>query len=149
MNYSRRGFLGAAFASAATGFSACVTDKSGMAKAGAGKPDGISSFDENLSIIFSDAHVCGEEARAARFTPKRLAAFVDEVLAMRPLPKRVVHLGDLAYLHGHPADYAVSKPMLKRLEDAGIELVFCMGNHDRRSEFAKVWPGRLEKSPVP
>ena len=108
-----------------------------------------SDFDDNLSVIFSDAHVCGENVRAAKFTPKRLAAFVDEVLAMRPRPRRVIHLGDLAWHHGHPADYAVSKPMLKRLEDAGIELVFCMGNHDRRSEFAKAWPGHLEKSPVP
>ena len=58
-------------------------------------------------------------------------------------------LGDLAFLHGHPADYAVSKPLLKKLEAAGIELVFCMGNHDRRSAFDKEWPGRLAKSPVP
>ena len=103
MNCSRRNFLGIAAAGAAVG---CVS----------GKDDNLSgcSFDGNFSIVFSDAHVCGEDARAAKFTPKRLAAFVDEVLAMRPLPKRVIHLGDLAYLHGHPADYAVSKPMLKR-----------------------------------
>ncbi|MBR2837339.1 MAG: metallophosphoesterase [Kiritimatiellae bacterium] len=133
---SRRSFL----ALAAAGVAGCVSKRG--ADCGPG-------FDENLSVIFSDAHVCGEKARAASFTPKRLASFVDEVLAMRPMPRRVIHLGDLAYLHGHPADYAVSKPMLKRLEDAGVELVFCMGNHDRRSEFAKAWPGRLEKSPVP
>ena len=133
---NRRNFLGLAAAGATSG---CVNVMTG-AKGGQ---------DDNLSIIFSDAHVCGEEYRAANFTPKRLKAFVDEVLAMRPLPKRVIHLGDLAYTHGHPADYAVSKPMLKRLEDVGIELVFCMGNHDRRSAFAKEWPGRLEKSPVP
>ena len=144
MKFSRRGFLGLA----ATGFAGCMTDGGG--KAGNVVPNASQAkFDDNFSIIFSDAHVCGEDVRAAKFTPKRMAAFVDEVLAMRPLPKRVIHLGDLAYLHGHPADYAVSKPMLKRLEDAGIELVFCMGNHDRRSEFAKAWPGRLEKSPVP
>ena len=125
--------MGIAAASAAVG---CVS----------GKDDNLSGcpFDENLSIIISDAHVCGEKARAAEFTPKRLAAFVDEVLAMRPRPRRVIHLGDLAYLHGHPDDYAVSKPILKRLEAAGIELVFCMGNHDRRSAFAKEWPGVLE-----
>ena len=138
MYCSRRNFLGIAAAGAAVG---CVTGKDGNLS---GSP-----FDENLSIIISDAHVCGEKARAAEFTPKRLAAFVDEVLAMRPLPKRVIHLGDLAYLHGHPDDYAVSKPILKRLEDAGIELVFCMGNHDRRSAFDKAWPGILDKSPVP
>ena len=136
MDCSRRSFLGLA----AAGFAA------GCANLRAHTADG---FDENLSVVFTDAHVCGEQVRAAQFTPRRLAAFVDEVLAMRPLPRRVIHLGDLAYLHGHPADYAVAKPILKRLEDAGIELVFCMGNHDRRSEFDKAWPGILEKSPVP
>ena len=144
--FNRREFFGMGVLTALAG---CVsTGEAESAVASGGSLASGSLFDDNLSIIFSDAHVCGEEARAARFTPKRMKAFVDEVLAMRPLPKRVIHLGDLAYLHGHPADYAVSKPMLKRLEDAGIELVFCMGNHDRRSEFAKVWPGHLEKSPV-
>ena len=73
MNCSRRNFLGIAAAGAAVG---CVS----------GKADNLSGcpFDENLSIIISDAHVCGEKARAAEFTPKRLAAFVDEVLTMRP-----------------------------------------------------------------
>ncbi|MBR4616927.1 MAG: hypothetical protein IKO55_15055, partial [Kiritimatiellae bacterium] len=121
MNCSRRSFLGIA----AAGFAGCI----GRRVASGGDE---AAFDENLSIIFSDAHVCGEKVRAANFTPRRLKRFVDEVLAMRPLPRRVIHLGDLAYLHGHPDDYAVSQPMLKRLEVAGIELVFCMGNHDRR-----------------
>ncbi len=135
MSCSRRDFLGLAAAGFAAG---CL-----------GANGGKGRFDDNFTVIFSDAHICGENARAAKFTPKRISAFVDEVLAMRPLPRRVVHLGDLAFLHGHPADYAAAKPLLKRLENAGIELVFCMGNHDRRSEFGKVWPGLMEKSPVP
>ena len=151
MKFDRRSFL----ALASAGLAGCVTGGNGVSgRRQADATTGAATwpaplFDDNLSVVISDAHVCGEDARAAKYTPKRLAAFVDEVLAMRPLPRRVIHLGDLAYLHGHPADYAVSKPILKRLEDAGIELVFCMGNHDRRSEFAKAWPGRLEQSPVP
>jgi len=85
MNYSRRAFLGLTAAGVA-----------GCASAKVGGDDAVAAFDENLSIIFSDAHVCGENERAANFTPKRLKAFVDEVLAMRPLPRRVIHLGDLA-----------------------------------------------------
>ncbi len=117
--------------------------------AGNGERRAAPRFDDNFTIVFSDAHVCGAPNRAARFTPKRLERFVDDVLAMRPMPRRVVHLGDLALYYGSPEDYAVSVPMLKRLEQAGIELVFCMGNHDRRSAFAEAWPGVLEKSPVP
>ena len=46
---------------------------------------------------------------------ERLSRFVDEVLAMNPRPARVVSLGDLAYLHGLPEDYAKSKPPSRSL----------------------------------
>ena len=105
-------------------------------------------FDDNLTVFVTDIHVSGSLGRP-RAPLRWLEQFVDEVLAMRPRPKRVVSLGDLAYLCGLPEDYAMSKPALKRLEAAGIELVFCMGNHDRRSAFAAAWPGHLERSPVP
>ena len=106
MKYDRRSFI----ALAAAGVAGCMTGKCGAKGDAEPIAPQQARFDDNFSIVFSDAHVCGEDARAAKFTPKR---------------------------------------MLKRLEDAGIELVFCMGNHDRRSEFAKAWPGHLEKSPVP
>ena len=144
MTCNRRTFLGLA---AATGAAGCMSSKPAAADADAPK------FDDNLSVFVTDIHIGGKQldggSEAPTYTQGRLSAFVDEVLAMKPLPRRVVSFGDLAYLRGNPDDYAVSKPILKRLEDAGIELVFCMGNHDRRSEFNKAWPGHLEKSPVP
>lgn len=134
MKMARRSFLGLA---SAMGF--CCS---------AGAAGGVDGVDENLSVFVSDVHVSGlpENSDAPR---KRLECFVDEVLAMRPRPKRVVCLGDIAYLHGLPEDYAASKPAFSRLEAAGIDLVFCMGNHDRRSAFRKAWPGHMELSPVP
>lgn len=134
MKLARRSFLGIA---AATGLAGCTSARVAA--------DGV---DENLSVFVSDVHVGGlpEDSAATR---KRLENFVDEVLAMRPRPKRVVCLGDIAYLRGLPEDYATSKPIFKRLEAAGVELVFCMGNHDRRSAFKAAWPGHLELSPVP
>ena len=131
----RRSFIGLSAAAAA----GCMARSAGP----------VPEFDDSLSVLVADAHVCGGSERAGEFTPRRLARFVDEVLSMRPLPKRVVHLGDLAYLYGSACDYAAARPHLKRLEDAGVELVFCMGNHDRRSEFDKAFPGHLAKSPVP
>jgi len=133
MDYSRRSFLALAAA---------------MALAAKGASEGDAAFDENLSVFVSDIHVSGTEPEETS-TQRRLASFVDEVLAMRPRPRRVVSLGDLAYLWGRPEDYAASKPHLARLAEAGIDLVFCMGNHDRRAAFAQAWPGVLEKSPVP
>ncbi len=131
--FGRREFLGMAACAAA---GCAVTKPSGR-------------YDESLTVFFSDAHVSGLAAPKAKFTPRRLSSLVDEVLAMRPLPRRVVHLGDLAYKHGVPEDYSVAVPILRRLQAAGIELVFCMGNHDRRHAFSRAWPGLLEKSPVP
>ena len=93
MSYSRRAFLGLTAAGVA-----------GCASAKVGGDDAVAAFDENLSIIFSDAHVCGENVRAANFTPKRLKAFVDEVLAMRPLPRRVIHLAGSLRLSGIHVD---------------------------------------------
>lgn len=134
MTLDRRSFL---FGSAAAGFFGCTG-----ARALTGETD------ENLTVFVSDVHVSGrpEDAAGPR---KRLERFVDEVLAMRPRPRRVVCLGDIAYLWGLPEDYATSKPIFSRLEAAGVELVFCMGNHDRRSAFGEAWPEHLKLSPVP
>ncbi len=129
----RRTFIGLAAAAAA---SECA----GVA--------GCETFDDNLSVFFSDPHVEGRDGASPSPTARRLSMFVDEVLSMRPLPKRVVCLGDLAMKNGHPEDYAAAAPILARLESAGVSLVFCMGNHDRRSTFAKAFPHAFEKSPV-
>ena len=104
--------------------------------------------DENLSVFISDLHVGGANKKLA-YTGPRLEKVVDEILAMSPRPKRVVCFGDIALTYGLAADYAVSKPMLKRLESAGIDLHLTMGNHDRRSSFLKHWPECGERALVP
>lgn len=92
-------------------------------------------FDDNLTVFISDCHVQGKGHQLGF-----LAKTVADILAMRPLPRRVVCFGDLAFLRGPLEDYQASFPALRRLADAGIELTFGMGNHDRRVEFLKVWP---------
>ena len=111
------------------------------ALAGGCMTDGVSSgwTDENLSVFISDLHIGGANPALA-YTHARLNRVVDEILAMRPLPRRVVCFGDIALTYGLEADYAASKPILGRLIDAGIELHLTMGNHDRRSNFLKHWP---------
>lgn len=59
---------------------------------------------------------------------------------MKPLPRNVIALGDLAYLTGQPSEYEGLKSIITPIEDAGITLTLAMGNHDRREEFRQVFP---------
>ncbi len=100
---------------------------------------GAGGTDENLSVLVSDLHVGGTQP-GYEYTHGRLTHVVDEILAMSPRPKRVICFGDVALSFGRAADYAVSKPILQRIVDAGIDLHLTMGNHDRRSNFLRQWP---------
>lgn len=104
--------------------------------------------DENLSVLIPDLHVGGANPLYA-YTRERLDRVVEAILAMRPLPKRVVCFGDIALTYGLAADYATSKPILQRIIDAGIELHLTMGNHDRRSNFFRFWPDYAAHAVVP
>lgn len=104
-------------------------------------------FDENAIVFLADVHAgAGKKCAVARAKFKET---VREILAMRPLPRNVVVFGDVAHLYGLGADYDVSRPLFKKLEDAGIVVTIGMGNHDRRSEYAKRWPEAAAKSLVP
>lgn len=102
----------------------------------------------NVSVFISDLHIGGANP-ALSYTHGRLIRIVEEILAMRPLPHRVVCFGDVGLSYGLKADYAASKPILQRLVDAGIELHLTMGNHDRRSSFLTYWPEYGENQIVP
>ena len=104
--------------------------------------------DENLSVLISDLHVGGVNKKFA-YTRPRLEKVVNEILAMRPLPKRVICFGDIGLTYGLAADYAVSRPILQRLVDAGVDLHLTMGNHDRRSAFLQSWPEYGQNALVP
>ena len=111
--------------------------------------------DENLSVFISDIHVSGEGIKGTpwgdqpTYQNPRFEKTVDEILAMRPRPKRVVCFGDVALWFGLPQDYEASLPGFRRLTDAGIELYIAMGNHDRRDMFLKYHPSYAKSSPVP
>ncbi|MCQ2389946.1 MAG: metallophosphoesterase [Kiritimatiellae bacterium] len=133
---TRRDFLkGVAGLSTAAALTGCVT------------PNGEGRFDDALSVFISDLHVGGLAKYA--YTRAALEKTVDEILALRPLPRRVVCFGDVALSYGLEVDYATSRPILQRLVDAGIELHLTMGNHDRRSAFLKHWPAYAERPLVP
>ena len=133
---SRRGFVGSAAAFAAScAFAAPVAGKRRL--------------DPNLTLLVSDTHVNG-----GKFGEKHMiAAFeriVADVLKMDPLPARVVSLGDISYSSGAVEDYRRFAELLKPITDAGVVFAAsAMGNHDKRSSFAEVFPDLAAKTVVP
>jgi len=130
-NMTRRAFLASATATVAAG-TGCVT---------LGSP----TVDDNLTVFLSDLHVRDRECFQYRY----FAEIVDEVLALRPRPKRIVLFGDLAYSCGLRSEYETSYGLLKKFLDAGMEITIGMGNHDRRSTFLEVWPEYRKRTLVP
>ena len=112
MDVNRRNFIAGALCVGA-GVSGCRT---------LSRMDGP---DENLSVFISDLHVGGVNKKFA-YTKPRLQKVVNEILAMRPLPNRVICFGDIGLSYGLAADYAVSRPILQRIIDAGIDLHLTM-----------------------
>lgn len=93
------------------------------------------SMDDNLVVFISDLH-----NNPDGYQPGRLKRVISDILAMKPLPRNVIAMGDLAYLTGQTSEYEALKSILQPIEDAGITLTLAMGNHDRREEFSSVFP---------
>jgi len=134
---SRRGFL---FGSAAV-----AGTMAGCRIVGAG--DGV---DPCLTAFLSDIHVSGPDVQGQpTYQNPLFERTVDAVLAMRPLPARVVVMGDIALWKGRHEDYEASLPAFERIKAAGIALHLTMGNHDHRDVFLKYHPEYAKTSPVP
>lgn len=137
--HTRRGFL---FGAGSFGLAAAAT---------AG--DGSARFDASLTVVMSDIHtsgkgVTGPSGVQPTYQNPLFMRAVNEVLAMRPLPKRVVILGDISLWVGHTADYEAAKTGVDRLKAAGIEVYLTAGNHDHRAPMARVFPECAARSRV-
>ena len=133
---SRRDFIMTAGAAAG-----CATSPTARNEMCAGE------FDEHSAVLVSDTHVGKSGSR------HRIEAFewtIREILAMRSLPRHLIHFGDMSLLTGKVEDYAISKPLLDRVRAAGIHVTVAMGNHDRRSAYLEVFGDEVARqSPVP
>lgn len=141
---NRRSFLGTLFAIGAT--SASLKLKAGQATLSPLVAPPVSKktkFDDNTVVFISDLHT-----NPNGYQPERLVRVVNDILKMKPLPRNVIALGDLAYLTGKISEYELCKKIIKPLEDAGIQVTLGMGNHDRRANFAKVFPEHAISSPL-
>lgn len=133
---SRRSFLWSALGAAAVGAGGCA----GLPFAG--KP----RKDETLVALLSDCHA--GNWKSPSYQGVKFAECIARVLALDPLPGKMLIPGDLAYLWGRKEDYALSKKLLQPVIDAGIELTIGMGNHDRRENFLEFWPEYADRTPV-
>ena len=102
-------------------------------------------IDESFAVIISDCHICGDKKwHANNETVKTL----NQILALDPLPAKMIVMGDIAALVGLKKDYIEAKKVFAPIVDAGIEIAWMMGNHDRRDVFAEVFPKWAETSEV-
>lgn len=113
-----------------------------MGQSQATEPEAL--FDDNLVVIISDLHINPEG-----YQPERCERIIHEILAMRPLPRNVLSLGDIAYLCGKVEEYVRARQILEPLEKAGITLTMAMGNHDRRNNFALIFPEHAANTLLP
>jgi len=114
----------------------------------------VGETDPDLSVFISDLHVAaggiktkyGEQPAAQN---QVLSGLVDEILRLRPRPRRIVAFGDIALWFGYDADYDVAKSILDRITAAGIDLYVTTGNHDHREPLFAHFPQQRERTPVP
>jgi 3',5'-cyclic AMP phosphodiesterase CpdA len=96
--------------------------------------------DESLAVIVSDCHICGDKKWHAN---DEMVKTLNQILALDPLPAKMIVMGDIAALVGLKKDYIEAKKVFKPIVDAGIEISWMMGNHDRRDVFAEVFRHKI------
>ena len=110
--------------------------------------------DDNLSVFLSDIHVASGDIKTKWgaqpvYQNQLFEKTIDEILAMRPLPARVVVFGDVALWFGWHQDYERSLPGFSRLKAVGIDVFVTTGNHDHREPLFKAHPHQAEITPIP
>ena len=91
------------------------------------------AIDENLSVLMSDIHIQTNPEAPYGFTAREFPKRVKEILAMRPLPRRVICFGDMTFDGGEPASYAFLREQIRPLQEAGIRTRPLAGTRTRDS----------------
>jgi len=108
------------------------------------KKNGKQVFDENLVCLITDLHI-----RVDHYQQEYFQKTVQDILALNPLPRRIICLGDIAYLTGKVEEYKLAKKFFNPLLNAGISITMTMGNHDRRGNFSQIFPEFTAASELP
>lgn len=85
------------------------------------------------------------DGKVVRYLPELLEAFIDEVIEERP--SALVLSGDIT-MNGERMNHEELARRLKRVQDAGIQVLVIPGNHDINNTNAAVYFGE-EKGPAP
>lgn len=134
---SRRQFIGGAFAASA------------LAQPSLPSFGEMQRLDDDLSVLISDIHLQTDPNRPYSFTTGAFCSRVREILALKPLPRRVVCFGDMTFGCGERASYAFLRDQLQPLTKVGIQVFLGMGNHDRRKNFLEFFPEAGKGQPIP
>ena len=107
---------------------------------------------EWLSVFVSDIHLGTNGLKTAwgvepTYQNVTFDGVVTKILGMNPRPAHVIVFGDLSVWFGYKSDYEAGLPCIRRLEQAGIDVVVTAGNHDHRTPLLECYP-KQKKTPV-
>ena len=89
--------------------------------------------------LLSDTHIAADpsvKSRQGINMAEHLRKVVAEVLAEKESLTGVLIDGDCAYNDGQPGDYTTLLEILDPLREAGLPVLFTLGNHDDRGKFS-------------
>lgn len=95
-------------------------------------------WDPDLVYFLTDLHVGPNLKGKANLDD--FNSICDQILLLKPWPRNVFILGDLAFEKGNKEDYELLKNGLKKLSDHGITLHIGMGSSDNKENFNAISP---------
>lgn len=101
--------------------------------------------DRSFAVLVSDCHI-GEKRDSHENS--QFQKTVRQILSFNPLPAKLIVMGDVAAMNGLKGDYINAKELFSPIVEAGIEIAWAMGNHDRRDVFGEVFPEYAATSEV-
>ncbi|MDO5581484.1 MAG: hypothetical protein Q4G69_10125 [Planctomycetia bacterium] len=97
--------------------------------------------DPNMIYFLTDLHVGSDPKGNANLAD--FHTICDQILLLKPYPKNIILMGDLAFENGSKKDYELLKNDLKRLTDKGIALYAGLGSSDNKENFSAVFPNLI------
>jgi 3',5'-cyclic-AMP phosphodiesterase len=97
-------------------------------------------------LLMADAHI-GPHFESEKHHVRPAVQFshaIDQILAMKDRPTRVIAAGDYAISRGNHGNCKMFHKLILRLSEAGMACRFAMGNHDSRRPFLEAFPHAKE-----